>query len=44
MLSDFCSDLVAPATYVYNGRVHIWRFRNSKFAEEFKELNEEWVI
>ena len=44
MLSDFCSDLVAPATYVYNGRVHIWRFRNSKFAEEFKEMNDEWVI
>lgn len=44
MLSDFCSDLATPATYVYNGRVHIWRFRNSKFAEEFKELNEEWVI
>ncbi len=44
MLSDFCSDLVAPATYVYNGRVHIWRFRNSKFAEEFRELNEEFVI
>ena len=44
MLSDFCSDLVAPATYVYNGRVHIWRFRNSKFAEEFKELNDEFVI
>ena len=44
MLSDFCSDLATPATYVYNGRVHIWRFRNSKFAEEFKELNDEYVI
>ena len=44
MLSDFCSDLSAPATYVYNGRVHIWRFRNSRFAEEFKELNAEFVI
>lgn len=44
MLSDFCSDLATPATYVYNGRVHIWRFRNSKFAEEFKEMNDEFVI
>ena len=44
MLSDFCSDLSAPATYVFNGRVHIWRFRNSRFAEEFKELNAEFVI
>ena len=44
MLSDYCSDLVSPATYVFNGRVHIWRFRNSKFAEEFKELNAEFVI
>ena len=44
MLSDYCSDLVTPATYVFNGRVHIWRFRNSKFAEEFKELNDEFVI
>lgn len=44
MLSDFCSDLATPATYVYNGRVHIWRFRNSKFAEEFKELNDEFVV
>ena len=44
MLSDFCSDLATPATYVYNGRVHIWRFRNSKFAEEFKELNDEYVV
>ena len=44
MLSDFCSDLSVPATYVYNGRVHIWRFRNSRFAEEFKELNAEFVI
>lgn len=44
MLSDFCSDLSSPATYVYNGRVHIWRFRNSRFAEEFKELNAEFVI
>ena len=44
MLSDFCSDLATPATYVFNGRVHIWRFRNSKFAEEFRELNEEFVV
>ena len=44
MLSDYCSDLSTPATYVYNGRVHIWRFRNSKFAEEFKELNEDFVV
>ena len=44
MLSDFCSDLSAPATYVFNGRVHIWRFRNSRFAEEFKELNAPFVI
>ncbi len=44
MLSDFCSDLSAPATYVFNGRVHIWRFRNSRFAEEFKELNAEFVV
>lgn len=44
MLSDFCSDLATPATYVFNGRVHIWRFRNSRFAEEFKELNQEFVV
>ena len=44
MLSDFCSDLSSPATYVFNGRVHIWRFRNSRFAEEFKEKNAEFVI
>ena len=44
MLSDYCSDLAHPATYVFNGRVHIWRFRNSRFAEEFKELNEEFVV
>ena len=44
MLSDFCSDLATPATFVFNGRVYIWRFRNSRFAEEFKELNAEFVI
>ena len=35
MISDY-SDLSSPATYVF--------IRNSKFAEEFRELNEEFVI
>jgi len=44
MLSDYCGDPAEPAVYIFNGRVHVWKFRNSNFAEDFKEKNQEFVV
>jgi serine/threonine protein kinase len=44
MLSDYCCDLNEPALYIFNGRVYIWKFRNSRYSEEFKEKNRDYVV
>ena len=44
MQSNECCDVAEPATYLFNGRVHVWKFRNSEFAEEFLELNRAMVL
>ena len=44
MMSDFCAHPDQPAIYVFNGRAHIWKFRNSNYAEEFREKNGDLVI
>ncbi len=44
MMRNSCCDLSAPATYVYNGQVHIWRFKNAAFAADFKKRNAAAVV
>lgn len=44
MLKNGCCDLTEPATYVFNGRVHIWRFKNPLYAEDFKKKNVDNVV
>ncbi len=44
MMRNSCCDLSAPATYVFNGQVHIWRFKNAAFAADFKRRNAANVI
>lgn len=43
-MRDTCSDLSQPVTYNFNGRVHIWRFKNARFAEEFRKRNAAFVV
>lgn len=43
MLKPNCCDLTEPATYVFNGKVHIWRFKNGHFAADFKKRNADFV-
>lgn len=44
MLKNSCCDLSEPATYVFNGQVHIWKFKNGAFAADFKKRNAASVI
>lgn len=44
MMRNSCCDLSAPATYNYNGQVHIWRFKNAAFAADFKKRNAASVV
>lgn len=44
MLKSSCCDPVEPVTYTFNGRAHIWRFKNVLYAEEFKKKNADIVV
>ncbi|PQV64103.1 Serine/threonine protein kinase [Abditibacterium utsteinense] len=44
MLKANCCDLSEPATYLFNGRVHVWKFKNSAFAADFKKRNAACVV
>ncbi|RYG58367.1 serine/threonine protein kinase, partial [bacterium] len=44
MMKPTCCDLQEPATYNFNGRVHIFRFKNGVFAAEFKKKNADTVV
>jgi serine/threonine protein kinase len=44
LLSDYCGDPAEPAVYIFNGRTHIWKFRNSNYAEDFKKANEVFIV
>ncbi len=44
ILKNSCCDLNEPATYVFNGRVHIWKFKNGAFAADFKKRNAASVV
>ena len=44
MLKNGCCDLSEPATYNFNGKVHIFRFKNSQFAADFKKKNVDFVV
>ncbi len=44
MLKNQCGDLTQPATYTFNGQVHIWRFKNRLFAADFKKKNADFVV
>jgi serine/threonine protein kinase len=44
MLKTSCCDLTEPATYNFNGRVHIFRFKNGQFAADFKKKNADFVV
>ncbi|HEX9997725.1 MAG TPA: serine/threonine-protein kinase [Abditibacterium sp.] len=44
MLKNGCCDLSEPATYNFNGKVHIFRFKNSQFATDFKKKNADFVV
>lgn len=43
-LKNSCCDALEPATYVFNGRVHIWRFKNAHFAADFRKKNASFVV
>ena len=43
-MRDTCTDMSQPVTHVYNGRVHIWRFKNAAVATQFKALNASNVV
>jgi hypothetical protein len=43
-LKNSCCDLSEPATYNFNGKVHIWRFKNAQFAADFKKKNSAHVV
>ena len=43
-MHDTCTDMSQPVTYAYNGRVHIWRFKNAAVATRFKALNATNVV
>lgn len=44
LMNDTCCDLSEPVTHNFNGRVHIWRFKNARYAEEFKKRNAPFVV
>lgn len=44
MLKNSCCDLSEPANYNFNGRVHIFRFKNPVFASDFKKKNADFVV
>jgi len=44
MMKNSCCDLSTPATYNFNGQVHIWRFKNAAFAADFQKRNAASVI
>lgn len=44
MMKNGCCDPAEPAAYNFNGRVHIWRFKNPLYAEDFKKKNANAVI
>jgi serine/threonine protein kinase len=44
MLKSTCCDLSEPANYNFNGRVHIFRFKNAIFAAEFRKKNADFVV
>jgi serine/threonine protein kinase len=44
MMKDVCTDLSKPVTHVFNGQVHIWRFKNPVYARDFKALNAAYVV
>ena len=44
MMKANCCNVAEPVTCVFNGRVHIWRFKSALYAEEFKKKNASFVV
>lgn len=44
MMKTNCCNVAEPVTCNFNGRVHIWRFKNALYAEEFKKKNAGFVV
>lgn len=44
LLHDNCTDMTESVTHNFNGKVHIWRFKNAITAEEFRDINSAHVV